>query len=115
MSDEDGRARVKINGGFTLAFIMACLGGGYLAGGTAGAAAGAMAAGMASILSYAGLIPLIGQVIYAWVMHEVKDFILQHVDLGLVWSIAWWIGFIESVILSILVVVALLIVIAERL
>ena len=97
-------ARMRISIKFTplqLAIPLLLIGGagGFMQAGVDGLTAGVFAATMATLLSITGIVPVAGQIAYWYMMEMVKQLI--GIDLGIVWTVIFWLGAAMNVLTSV--------------
>ena len=112
---EENKVSIGIRpiGSFTLMTFIISMGIGYLETGLKGIAVGAVGAGLAWMLAWLGFLPIIGQILYILLWDKVSSWVHSLVDIKYTLVIPYYIGLIDSIILSILVIIALFVVVSR--
>lgn len=112
---EESRASISIKpiGSMTLLTFIVTMGMGYLEAGLRGAVAGAVGVGLAAILSWLGFLPIVGQILYIMLWDKVSSWIHNLVNIKYTLVIPYYVGLVGSIVLSILVIIALLVVVSR--
>lgn len=110
---EEGGSKISIGVNITLMVFIMSIGLGYLEAGIRGAVAGAVAGAAAELLSWLGFMPVMGQVLYMLLWDKVASWITELVKVRYAIVVPYYVGLLESIVASIILVVMFLVAIAK--